>query len=43
VRVAQQLARQEHRIGLAIRDDLFRLFRRGDEADGAGRDADFAA
>ena len=37
VRVAQQLACEQHGVGLPGRDDLVGLVRVGDEADGAGR------
>ena len=39
VRVAEQLAGQEHHVGLAVADDLLGLLRLGDEADRADREA----
>ena len=42
VRLAQQLARQQHHVGFAAADDVVGLRGAGDQADGAGRDAGLA-
>src|SRR5512142_1676589 len=43
IRVAQQFARQENSIGVAVAHDSVRLLGRRDHADRAGHDAGFAA
>ena len=42
IRIAQELARHHDEIGIAVGNDVLRLFRFGDEADRRGRDAGFA-
>jgi len=38
VRFAEHFPRQQHHVSLSVADDVVRLFRFGDETDGAGRD-----